>query len=147
MRINLMLLVALCWLSTMPVRVQGEQPQVRDIVPLIEKIEHETDSNTRTDLASELAKLVSQVRTSDQIDDKVIDDIATLLSDRDDSVRLWVALALGQLGPRANRAVPALERALQEAEAEDQANIKGPSLSSADGIRAALEKIRVAPAQ
>jgi hypothetical protein len=143
MRIRLVLLAALCWFGIVSVDVQAEQPQVRDLGILIEKIKQETDSRRRYDLATELAHGVSQLRASEQIDDKFIDDLAGLLGDR--VVRFWIAGSLGQLGPRAMRAVPALESALKEEEVAERAMSGVPSVSIGDAIRLALKKIGASP--
>jgi hypothetical protein len=70
-----------------------------------------------------------------------IDALASLLSDPDDGVRGWIAGALGKLGHKAERAVPKLQRALQERPCEDQ------PLASAGAIRLALSRIGVQPTE
>ena len=139
MRPRTIFLAALCWGSIMSASVQGQQPQAHDIGTLIEKISHETDSRTRYDLAYDLLKVARQVPASEQINDRMIDDLVGLLDDR--VIRAEIAGALGWLGPRAKRAVPALEKALEEEEAAERAMIVGPDVSTADGIRGALKMI------
>lgn len=112
-----------------------------EIEAKVERIKAEADPMARYQLASELPSLARQASQSNQITDKIVDNISSLLNAEDDAVRFWAALALGQLGPRATIAVPELERALKEAEARDRLSIVGPTLSSADGIRAALKRI------
>jgi hypothetical protein len=73
------------------------------------------------------------------LDDEAIDDIAALLSDDDDGVRLWAAGALGLIGPRAKRAIPALERALKNAELPPGAAVTG--VWSGSAIQIALNRI------
>lgn len=68
-----------------------------------------------------------------------IDALAGLLSDQDDAVRGWIAGALGRLGDKAKRAVPALQRALLERPCVHQA------LASAGAIRLSLSRIGVQP--
>jgi len=70
-----------------------------------------------------------------------IDALASLLSDPDDGVRGWIAGALGKLGHKAERAVPKLQRALQERPCVDQ------PLASADAIRLALSRIGAQPTE
>ncbi|HIC82365.1 MAG TPA: hypothetical protein EYH07_17975 [Kiloniellaceae bacterium] len=75
------------------------------------------------------------------IDDSHIDDLAELLEDESDALRGVVAGALGHLGPRAARAVPALEEALRKVEAMRQALPILPQADSAYTIKQALRKI------
>ncbi|MBV8537482.1 MAG: HEAT repeat domain-containing protein [Alphaproteobacteria bacterium] len=109
---------------------------------LIERIRSERDTRARTELATELANLSAENAGSTEIDEDMIDAISSLLSDRDDSVRFWAALSLGQFGKRASRAVPALNRALKEADERDRSMVLGPDLGSADAIHSALQKIQ-----
>ncbi len=82
---------------------------------VIREIRVETSTTVRTDAAEKLVSLV-QEQARDGISQKAIWAMADLLSDRDDSVRYWVATALGYAGSQAADAVPALERALRERE-------------------------------
>lgn len=113
-----------------------------DITSMVMKIRTESDNRYRYELSKALAEKVAATNP-DKIGDAQIDDIVGLLGDADDSVRYWAALALGQIGPRANRAVPALERALRDRECEGYPTEPHivRSITSADGIRTALEKI------
>ena len=58
--------------------------------------------------------LVAWIRRMDvsTIDQATIDDIASLLDDKSDTVRSRMAIALGNIGLPAKRTVPALEKAL-----------------------------------
>jgi hypothetical protein len=64
----------------------------------------------------------------------------SLLDASDDSVVYWVARSLGNLGRRANTAIPKLQKKLAEVEC-----IEG-SKTSASGIRFALSQLDAAPA-
>src|ERR1700722_18787247 len=69
------------------------------------------------------------------VSDQAVADLISLLGIRDDSVRYWVARSLGNLGPRANAAVPSLKGLLAEVDC-----LQG-SKTSASGIRFALAQI------
>jgi HEAT repeat protein len=96
-------------------------------------IENEPSVNARTEDARKLADQVH--RNGLAVSDADIKLLADMLSDRDDSIRYWIAMALGYIGPRAQPAVPALEKALQEVQC-----VPG-SKTSASAIRLALIKI------
>jgi HEAT repeat protein len=86
-----------------------------------------------------LENIVKTTPASKEIRDDTILQIASLLNNR--NVRLWAALALGDIGPRAVIAVPQLNAALKEADAEEKQRIGGPDLSTADAIRDVLSEI------
>lgn len=65
--------------------------------------------------------------------------LTELLRDSNDLVRHWTALALGQIGPRASLAVPALQDALLEVQCVRASN------NSRFGITFALRRIGVSP--
>lgn len=119
--------------------------RVNDIESIVAQINGVKSESTRAELARKLANSVRTTTDQDQIANVQTDDIASLLRDRNDAVRYWAALTLGQLGARATTEVPALETALREAEARDKPSIVGPELSSVDAIRAALAKITGRP--
>jgi HEAT repeat protein len=112
---------------------------------VIEQIKAERSTTVRTDVARRLCALLQHQARSDldALEARPVDDIAGLLGDRDDSVRYWAAMALGQIGPSANRAVPALERALKEI--EPVPGVVVPAKSSESGIRFALRRIAGKP--
>jgi hypothetical protein len=154
MRLKFVIVAALSWLSIMSADVQGEQSHTSEITTLIAEIVHQPDTRLRQDLAEELLMVTNRVGTSEQFDDRLIDDMASLLRDR--SIRSWIAPALGMLGPRARRAVPALKKALEDEEVvestamldEDEAErvlFMNRGLSVANAIRLALAKIEVPP--
>jgi hypothetical protein len=96
-------------------------------------IKNEPSVNARTEDARKLADQVH--RNELAVSDADIQLLVDMLSDRDDSVRYWIAMALGYVGPRAQPAVTALEKALQEMQC-----VHG-SKTSASAIRLALTKI------
>ncbi len=77
----------------------------------------------------------------DSVNDSHIEDLAALLEDESDAVRERVAAVLGHLGPRAARAVPALEDALRRVEAMRRALPILPQADSAQTIKQALRRI------
>jgi hypothetical protein len=90
----------------------------------------------RDEAAQHLAQLTRGIDPED-VDDKTIADLVSLL---DLPVgRYWVAVCLGNLGPRAKIAIPKLQKLLTE---EDCLQV---SKSAAGGIRYALTKMGVKP--
>jgi len=92
----------------------------------------------RTEAAQHLAELTGKVDPK-SVDDAAIRELICLLDSNEDSVRMWVAGSLGNLGPRAKGAVPKLLELLPGAD-----RLRG-SLTSAPAIRLALTKIGVNP--
>lgn len=95
-------------------------------------------SLARTQAAEHLAELTRGIDPN-QVDDKALADLVSLLDTSDDSVRFWVASALGNLGPRAKIAIPKLLKLLPEADCLDGA------ITSAMSIRSALVKMGAPP--
>jgi HEAT repeat protein len=134
----------LAFASTQVVGAGDKGDEARaNIETMIKNITAEHSTPIRARLAEQLSTFIqhSDRAAIDALDAKEIDDLAGLLSDRDDVVRFWAALALGHIGAPAARAIPVLERALREAEPALGSNIIGPDLSSASAIRGALRKI------
>ena len=92
----------------------------------------------RTEAAEDLADLTQDISRK-EVTDALVDDLISLLDSPDDSVRYWIAIALGNLGPAAKAAVPKLEEMLPKADC-----ISG-TVTSASGIRYALIKMGVKP--
>jgi hypothetical protein len=105
------------------------------IMVAVSKIRDEPSTATRTAIAQQLSELISREGQSMTISQGDIGSLASLMSDRDDSVRFWVASSLGYIGPRAQLAVPALRQALKEIKDAKLA------LTSAGAIEMALAKI------
>jgi HEAT repeat protein len=102
----------------------------------IREIKEEPSADARTEDARRLA---DQVRRHELVaSDADIELLAEMLSDRDDSVRYWIAMTLGYIGPRAQEAVPALRKALQEIQC-----VHGDK-TSASALRMALAKVGAA---
>lgn len=105
-----------------------------NISELIQKIVNESSTTKRSLYAYHLMLRIGQM-PSDELDEKTITDIAVLLEDRDDSVRAWIAASLGVIGPKAKKAIPALEKALNKIKCSPG------SLTSESSIRMALVKM------
>lgn len=89
--------------------------------------------------AEHLAQLTKEIDPK-KIDDKTLGDIVSLLDTSNDFVRAWVAVALGNLGPRAKAAVPALLKVVHETDC-----LELKEMTSAGAARIALKRIGVTP--
>jgi hypothetical protein len=99
----------------------------------VTKIRSEPGGMARTEVSRLLSE---QIRLKElAASDSDIDLLADMLSDKDDSVRYWIAMALGNIGPRAQKAVPSLEKAYSQLECVHA------DKSSESAIRIALTKI------
>jgi hypothetical protein len=116
---------------------------INEISTLVKQIEDQPNARTQYDLGEKLENILRKSSDSQEISENVILDITNLLSNK--NVEIWAALALGDIGPRASSAIPQLERALKEAEAEQKLIIVGPDLSAADVLRGVLSKITGIP--
>ena len=94
----------------------------------------EPSTAVRTAAAEHLAELARETNPQ-EVDDRTVADMISLMDTSDDSVRYWVARSLGNLGVRAKVAVPKLQEKLIEVDC-----IQG-SLTSASGIRFALAQM------
>lgn len=92
----------------------------RAVNRLVQGIQTSSDPLIWYHFAEELAFAVKYLDTT-QIDDGLIDQLSALLEQPDDAVRSDAARALGYLGPRAARALPALERSLMLATEQENA--------------------------
>jgi hypothetical protein len=98
-------------------------------------------SMARTNAAEHLSQLTRQIEPK-KVDDKMLRDMVSLLNIPDDSVRLRVAGAMGNLGPRAKMAVPALLRVIRETDCPPKIET-GVTLSGTALL--ALKRIGVEP--
>jgi hypothetical protein len=94
--------------------------------------------DARTDAAEHLAQLARKADPK-VVDDETINEMISLLDSPDDSVRAWVAAALGYLGPRAKSAIPKLLSILP------LSDCLTVSLSSAPAIRLAITRMGETP--
>ena len=109
----------------------------------IQKIGTETDEDRRIGLSLELAYYVRDHRTCAR-NPRIVNELAVLLKDSSDGVRISAAMALSYIGPSAARVVPALERAIKESDATLDADTTStvlPVTSSGSAARDALRQI------
>lgn len=118
--------------------VGGASMQTKEIQSLVKKVKNNPTPMSRTEAAEMLAQSLKKV-DPEKVKEQVLDDIIQLLESKEESVQAWIAVGLGNLGPRAKKAAPKLIRMLPEAERTDG------SLTSASAIRMALTKMGVTP--
>jgi HEAT repeat protein len=111
---------------------------MKQIKKTMAKVRSDKSVDARTEAAEHLAGLTQKI-SSKEVTEALVIDITSLLDCPDDSVRYWVATALGNLGPAAKAAVPKLEEMLPNADC-----ING-AITSASGIRYALIKMGIKP--
>jgi hypothetical protein len=104
----------------------------------IAKVRKAKATAAKSDAAERLVALTYERDCSD-VTDETIQSLISLLDMPDDVVRMWVAGALGDIGPRAKGAAPKLLRILAEVECKQW------DLSSASSIPVALGKMGVTP--
>lgn len=86
----------------------------RYLYDLVRQIQENVDTQKRTALARELRLDIDNMPPGvrDTLDLRVVNAIAELLRDDNDSIRFYAAIALGRIGPRARSTFPALSYAL-----------------------------------
>jgi hypothetical protein len=94
-------------------------------------------SIVRANVAEHLSQLTEKIDPK-KVDDNTLRNLISLLDTSDNSVRIWVAGALGHLGPRAKMAVPALMRFMREEDCPEL--VAGVPT---DAARVALKRIGV----
>jgi len=111
---------------------------MKPIKATMAKVRSEKSVDARTQAAEHLARLTQKI-SSKEVTEALVTEITALLDSPDDSVRFWVAAALGNLGPVAKAALPRLEEMLPTADC-----ING-AITSAAAIRGALIKMGIKP--
>jgi HEAT repeat protein len=111
---------------------------MNQITETMAKVRSDKTVDSRTEAAEHLANLAQKMSSKD-VTETLVTEITSLLDSPDDSVRYWVAMALGNLGPAAKAAAPKLEEMLPKAECTNGA------ITSASGIRYALFKMSIKP--
>jgi hypothetical protein len=111
----------------------GEQ-----LTQTIAKVRTGESPTVRRKAAEHLAALTRKTDAK-KVDDTTVADLVSLLDTSDDSVLYWVARCLGNLGSRANIAIPKLQKRLAEVDC-----LQG-SKTSASGVRYALSQLGVPP--
>jgi len=106
------------------------------------EIKSDKDEDKRGDEASAIADYLHR-NSNCLVSAKLVDRIAVLLSDHNDSVRFGAAATLANIGPRAKRAIPALRKALRESDSalSQSSSAILPAQYSGQAIREALRKI------
>lgn len=141
MRFPRVLWAALCFLLSAAAGIaqaREEPASVKQITETIAKVQSYKTVEARTEAAEYLARLTQKMSKED-VTGTLVTDIMSLLDSPDDSVRYWIATALGNIGRPAKAAVPKLQEMLPKADC-----ISG-AITSASGIRYALIKMGVKP--
>ena len=119
-------------------QAQSDRPSEEELVQALQKVRTTISLTARTNAAEHVAPLTRRMDPQN-VSDTTVGGLVSLLNTNEDSVRAWVAASLGNLGPRAKAAVPALLKLLPEVDC-----LRG-SLTSAPFIRLALERIGETP--
>jgi len=130
----------LCFAFALLTGVAGarSKPDInRQLQSAIARVRKAKTITAKSDAAERILALTYERDCSD-VTDETIQSMISLLDVPDDGVRMWVAAALGDIGPRAKAAVPKLLSILAEVDCKiwDQ--------SSAATIPVALESMGVA---
>ena len=94
--------------------------------------------DAKTEAAEHLASLTRKIDRK-EVSQELVIDLGSLLDASNDSVRFWIATALGNLGPSAKAAAPKLEKLLPEVDCLNGA------ITSASAIRHALVQMGIKP--
>jgi hypothetical protein len=65
---------------------------------------------------------------SNVVDSQTIDNLVKLIGDRDTPVQKWVVISLGEIGPRASRAIPILKAILDKEDCEWKSQSSTPAI-------------------
>lgn len=104
----------------------------------IAKVRQAKTANAKYDAVTHLAFMTEDIDSS-KVSDATISELIALLDEPEDFVRMWVAVSLGDIGPRAKAAVPKLLKIL------DEVQCKGYDQSSDATIPIALQRMNVTP--
>jgi len=143
-RITLLSVVSALLVTWIPQDAASAQTDAwRPIITLAESIRAPStlSAKEREERAYRLADLIPR-KVRKPAPEKLITALAYLMDDSDRTVRFWTAGALGQLGPQAASAIPALEKALEEARADDPPGRGRTGIHLDDVIQRSMEKIR-----
>lgn len=133
-----MVLCFVFWAMAVTTQASGGTARMEQIEAAMATVRSAKTVDARTEAAEHLAGLTKKIGGY-EVTEKLVADITSLLDSPDDSVRYWVARAVGNLGPAAKSAVPKLEEMLPKADC-----ING-AITSASGIRYALIRLGVKP--
>lgn len=120
---------------------QGE-PAMSVVRSLVSQL-RAAEGPARADMASELAVYTTTLTAEQrrQVSKEDVDEIAALLTDVSKTVRYFAATSLGNLGPEARRAIPALRAAIESVRAEERTAFIKPAISGAYPFYVAIHKI------
>ena len=141
MRFYRLFSAALCFVLSLAAgraQASGGSALMKQIKETMVKVRSEKSMDARTEAAEHLARLTQKINGK-EVTEALVTDMTSLLDSPDDSVRYWVATALGNLGPVAKAAAPKLRGMLPRADC-----ING-AITSASGIRYALIKMGIEP--
>jgi hypothetical protein len=128
------LLAPVCWVLLLSNTADAKSDQMQ-LAQTIVKV-RTGDPSTAREAAEHLSQITRQMNPK-SVPDQTVTDLISLLDISDDSVRYWVAMSLGNLGPRARAAIPQLQKLLAQVDC-----VQG-SKTSASGIRFALTQMGV----
>jgi HEAT repeats len=133
--------VALTIVGIQPPLLASHDPW-RKVVELADEVKSAPPSADRGEMARRLELLIKRKRRR-TASKELVDKLINLMSDENGQVRSWVAVALGDLGPQAAPAIPALEKAREEDEALLRKIGGGRSgIWVMDAVDVALKRIR-----
>src|SRR6266852_3446834 len=108
MRFCRLLSVALCCFAVSAMaktdKATGSPAFMEQITEAMVQVRSDKTVDTRTEAAERLARLTKKIG-SKEVTEALVADLTSLLDSPDDSVRYWVARALGNLGPAAKAAI------------------------------------------
>lgn len=139
-----------CMLAASAAFASMQLPTTADILSDIQKVKTERNLDARMLLASHMLDdlyIVWNHKAMNTIDDRVIDELISLLNEDEDGVRMAAAAGIGDFGRRARRAGPALEHALRRSEEENRKSglLFVSGVDSAAVIVPALKRIQGIP--
>ena len=132
------LCVALTIMASGETHAMGGQATMEQIKETMVEVQTAKTADARTKAAQHLASLTHKIDHK-EVTEQTVTDLTSLLDASDDSVRFWVATALGNLWPSAKAAIPKLLKLLPEADCLNGA------VTSAGAIRYALVQMGVTP--
>lgn len=141
LNIGCLFLGAVCLLSvTAMANEMDETKALKELQETISDVRKMSGpSKPEANPAEHLARLTEKIDPK-KVDDRTLDEMVSLLDTSNDFVRAWVAVALGNLGPRAKVAVPKLLRVMHETDC-----LELKEMTSAGAARVALKRIGVTP--
>lgn len=121
----------------------GKDEHNRSLILAQVKILKATSADAdRVRLVKNLSESIYSMNANDRtlVSDAELRALSSLLQDPNDGVKMYAAIALGNIGPRAINYVPCLKDALKSSKFPPPGQI-GPQLGSASAIYKAIEKI------